>query len=162
MYIVIIGLALLVSTLLYNKAKLILREKQVEKFFNNKSDLQWAKQFLDKEVDYCTQIWSKSDTDGYISHTGRYSYQQPTGIYDATDFVIFDLQKKQVTMTVPDHDVESGSDFKWVRDDKYIVIFRIAAHDDDFKTPTIDIGNLRTGAIIHLANAKTSPCTAES
>lgn len=153
----IVGLFLTVA-FFYRQAKVISRKNLVERFFDKESDLIWARKFLGKKVDFCKQQWSETDSEDLISLTGRYEAEQPYGEGDASDFVIHDRHEKRVAMTVPSEWPPFGSQLKWILNDRYILIFRAPSHDDDFETPTVGIGNVRTGQIIYFVDATESQC----
>ena len=154
---IIVGLFMAVF-FFHRKAKLISRQNRIEDFFGTNADLQWARKFLGRDIDFCTQQWSETDSDNWVSSTGKYQAERPKGEWDASVFVIHDLQEKRIAMTIPSEWPPYGSQLKWILNDRYVLIIRTPSHDDDFVTPRIDIGNLSTGQIIYFVDAIESEC----
>ena len=165
-----ISFLVLCASLLVTGFKAIARHQEVNRFFRETDDLEWAQQYLDKIVNFCDAPWEHSqeliDSKSHIfkSPSGNLHIRKYVKASFEESFELLESQSKSLLLDFtfswdPKGASISINDFKWAKAERFLIFRKPITMDNDWGTSKIYIYNITSGDLIYLGDSEFYDCT---
>ena len=145
------------------------RQREIHDFFETPEDLAWAKSYLNKTINYCDAPWQETRVDK-INNINQYS--SPSSLFKVNiytnslyeeGFRLINSKTKEIILELtfswnPKGAGLGNDDFKWARDERFLIFRKPITMDSDWTTSQIYAADTSTGDIIYLGDSEFYDC----